>query len=336
MGKAVILGTGDSIIAKLAGAVATTQPTWNSGWVDTTGDTTAGGKGSLNGASEVTLVAAPGANQRQVDFCRVYNEDTAAAVLTVQVANGASRYTLGKWTLAVGAAVDVIDPANMVAGTNYEVPLTFSGSWISRVVNDVSVIGFDNLPDWTAGEAVSGWLTKTQPYINARIAMGGTAVQVAKIVHGATAVAIAYIGGVLSPNGRIYLVPLYQATATVWHYIDTATGSVVAYTHGATAVASAYIGGVLSPNGRIYLVPLNQATSTVWHYIDTATGSVVAYTHGATVVASAYTGGVLSPNGRIYLVPFTQATATVWHYIDTNCNGNWHKNLCTNPMFNKL
>ena len=135
--SAVVLGTGNSIIAKLAGAVATTNPTWNSGWVDTTGDTTAGGKGALNGASEVTLVAAPSADQRQVDFCRIYNEDTAAVVLTVQVANGASRYTLGKWTLAIGAAVDVIDPANMVAGSSYEVPLTF-GSGLTRTANAVA------------------------------------------------------------------------------------------------------------------------------------------------------------------------------------------------------
>jgi hypothetical protein len=86
-----------------------------------------------------------------------------------------------------------------------------------------------------------------------------------------TPVANAYAGGVLAPNGRVWLVPWDQATQTKWHYIDTATGTVVAYAHGLgadTPVANAYAGGVLTPNGRIWLVPRNQATQTKWHYIE--------------------------------------------------------------------
>ena len=226
-----------------------------------------------------------------------------------------------------GAGKALIDVATLSADQHFVLP---AGGGTISVGNDVY------LPDWTAGGTVTGWALQTKPYIDKRVGMGGTAAQVVAYTHGATVVASAYFGGVLSPNGRIYLCPYLQATAVVWHYIDTATGSVVAYTHGATVVASAYVGGVLSPNGRVYLCPTSQATAAVWHYIDTATGSVVAYTHGATVVASAYFGGVLSPNGRVYLCPTGQATAAVWHYINTNCNGNWHKNLCTNPMFNKL
>ena len=178
-----------------------------------------------------------------------------------------------------GAGKALLDVATLSADQHYVLP---AGGGTISIGNDVY------LPDWTAGETVTGWALQTKPYIDKCVGMGGTAAQVVANVHGATAVATAYLGGVLSTNGRIYLTPYTQSTAVVWHYIDTATGSVVAYTHGATAVTTACV------------------------------------------------GGVLSPNGRIYLIPFSQSTAVVWHYIDTNCNGNWHKNLCTNPMFNKF
>jgi hypothetical protein len=137
--------------------------------------------------------------------------------------------------------------------------------------------------------------------------------------HGVTAVASAYTGGVYSPTqNRIYMMPTAQANQINWHYIDCATGAVVAYAHGVTAVASAYIGGVYSPTqNRIYLMPFAQANQTNWHYIDCATGNVVAYSHGVTAVASAYHGGVYSPTqNRIYMVPRVQSDQTNWHYID--------------------
>ena len=87
--------------------------------------------------------------------------------------------------------------------------------------------------------------------------------------RGVTAVANAYYGGVYSPTqNRIYLIPRSQANQTNWHYIDCATGTVVAYAHGVTAVAYAYVGGVYSPTqNRIYLVPRAQSNQTNWHYI---------------------------------------------------------------------
>ena len=156
-----------------------------------------------------------------------------------------------------------------------------------------------------------------------------------------TAVPGAYFGGVYSPTqNRIYFAPYYQSTATSWHYIDCANGSVVAYSHtGVTAVSIAYQGGVYSPTqNRIYFVPQTQATS--WHYINCDTGSVVAYSHtGATAVDNAYAGGVYSPTqNRIYFVPDYQSTATSWHYIDCDpAIGTYpSKDLMAGPMFNKF
>ncbi len=142
--------------------------------------------------------------------------------------------------------------------------------------------------------------------------------------HASTAVDNSYYGsGVVAPNGRIYLMTYNQATATVWHYIET-NGSVVAYSHtGVTLMPLAYRGGVLAPNGRIYLVPGAQATATVWHYIDTtkepgATGHIVSYSRWTGAVLTSSIGGVVGLNGNIYFLPFGQASATQWCYINTS------------------
>jgi hypothetical protein len=39
---------------------------------------------------------------------RIYNSDTALATLTVSIANGANRYPIGKWVLAIGSFIDVL------------------------------------------------------------------------------------------------------------------------------------------------------------------------------------------------------------------------------------
>jgi hypothetical protein len=143
----------------------------------------------------------------------------------------------------------------------------------------------NNIVDWTVDTHLNYWTTVTQPHLLAKQALGTLPQSVYSYDgYGADApVAYAYVGGVLAPNGRVWLVPYGQATSAKWHYIDTATGTVVAYAHGLgadTPVANAYYGGVLAPNGRVYLVPLEQSAQTKWHYIDTSTGSVVAYAHG--------------------------------------------------------
>lgn len=104
----------------------------------------------------------------------------------------------------------------------------------------------------------------------------GSAGHVVAYSHGTgiTGITEAFDAGVLSPDGRIYLVPR-GINSTLWYYINTnvepgAVGHIVGYSHGVTAASSsAYMGGTLAPSGRIYMSPSNQSTSTTWHYIDT-------------------------------------------------------------------
>jgi hypothetical protein len=115
--------------------------------------------------------------------------------------------------------------------------------------------------------------------------------------------------------------PNAQATSANWHYIDTNTGSVVAYSSTcavAPSSATAYQGGALSlTTNRIYLAPYGQASQPNWHYINLDTGSVVSYAHGRTdIVTNAYLSGVTTSDDKIVLVPFAQSNQDNWHYID--------------------
>ena len=139
----------------------------------------------------------------------------------------------------------------------------------------------------------------------------------------------AYSGGVLTPGGRIYMIPYDQGGQTNWHYIDVHTGTIVPYTHAgvSTVATSAYAGGVLAPNGRIYMIPFIQADQSTWHYID-SNGTPTGYSHGLSTppVVGGYFGGVLAPSGKIYMCPRSQLTQSKLHYIDTS-DGSVHEYL---------
>jgi hypothetical protein len=75
------LKVGESLTAVLAGAITATNPTYAVAW---RGPGLNNPVGSLTGATAVTLVSAPtDANERIVDFIRVYNADSADATVTI-------------------------------------------------------------------------------------------------------------------------------------------------------------------------------------------------------------------------------------------------------------
>ena len=79
----------------------------------------------------------------------------------------------------------------------------------------------------------------------------------------------AYTGGYYSPTqNTILLIPRTISTAANWHYIDCATGTVIAYENRVTSAGS-YIGGCYSPTqNRVYFAPYTQAQNANWHYIQ--------------------------------------------------------------------
>ena len=126
------------------------------------------------------------------------------------------------------------------------------------------------------------------------------------LIPAPTTVEYAYQGAVYSPKQqRIYFIPYNQATQSVWHYIDCATATVVAYTHSATGlVLGAYSGGSYEPgDNRIYFGIYNQFNRANWHYINCNTTTVVSYANPSSFTFT-YQYVVYSPlQNRLYFVP---------------------------------
>ena len=141
---------------------------------------------------------------------------------------------------------------------------------------------------------------------------------------GRAAVISAYAGGVLTPNGRIYMAPSAQGPQAYWHYIDTNTGNVIAYPNnsGIPAISNAYHGAVLTPNNRVYFIPNYQTTESNLHYVDLNTGNVIAYNPGLIIADATYArGSCYSPDGKIYFIPTTyNYNLNIWYYIDYKIN----------------
>jgi len=93
-----------SITVAMSGAAATTNPDFVAAWSDDTGTSFTEGAtdGVLNGASQVTLVAAPAASTRRIiKTVYIENKDTAAVTITVTYNNNGTLRTIAKVTLQV-------------------------------------------------------------------------------------------------------------------------------------------------------------------------------------------------------------------------------------------
>lgn len=100
----------DSTLRKLeillSGAVTTTQPAFMASWSDGGSSTYVGGAtpGTTNGASAVTLVAAPASGiVRDIDYVSVNNLDSATATVTVRFNDNGTSYNIITVALAAGS-----------------------------------------------------------------------------------------------------------------------------------------------------------------------------------------------------------------------------------------
>ncbi len=97
---------------KLAGAVSTTELPWTIAYVDISQSTfgvssSVEGDGTSAGASVVTLAAAPSANlSREIKHISVFNIDTAAATVTIQINNNGTKRILWQSILQVGDTLE--------------------------------------------------------------------------------------------------------------------------------------------------------------------------------------------------------------------------------------
>lgn len=101
----VLDATTKSLQAVMSGAAATTNPSFTAAWGDDTGSAFTEGStdGAFNGATPVTLVAAPASSTRRtVKSLVITNIDTAPVTITISYNDNATLRTIAAVTLAVG------------------------------------------------------------------------------------------------------------------------------------------------------------------------------------------------------------------------------------------
>ena len=101
----ILDATTKSLEVKLAGAVSANELPVTAHYTDitTTLYTPGSNDTQTNGATAVTIVAAPGAStQRHVESISVYNADTAAATVTIQLNNNSTLRIITKVTMQAG------------------------------------------------------------------------------------------------------------------------------------------------------------------------------------------------------------------------------------------
>lgn len=116
--KTIILdSTTKTLKAKLSGAPATTNPDFVVSWADSSASAFAEGAsdGTLNGSTEVTIVAAPAASTRRVvKDISIVNRDTAAVIISIIYDNNGTKRIIAAVTLYAG---DVWTPEGVFDAT---------------------------------------------------------------------------------------------------------------------------------------------------------------------------------------------------------------------------
>ena len=108
-----------------------------------------------------------------------------------------------------------------------------------------------------------------------------------------------YFGGVLAPNGKIYMVPYQSPNCLI---LDPLTNSIdiTSITNLGTGT-NKWQGGCVAPNGKIYCIPRDSTSVLI---IDpnnnTADTTTISDLSSQT---NKWCGGVLAPNGKIYCIP---------------------------------
>jgi hypothetical protein len=132
-------------------------------------------------------------------------------------------------------------------------------------------------------------------FTNSSAGTSGFTVTTIRSGSGAITGSSKYTGGVLAPNGKIYMIPYGSVP---FRSFDPDTGVTVSI--GAAQGASAYVGGVLGQNGKIYAIPSFVGTVAE---LDPATNVITQFGSLGATGSIKWWGGVLAPNGKIYCAP---------------------------------
>ena len=131
-----------------------------------------------------------------------------------------------------------------------------------------------------------------------------------------------FLGGVLSPNGNVVMVPF---SGTVASNIGVFNPTTLAYSNVITNTgSSAYAGGVLLPSGNIIMAPFNSSNVGMFDPV------ALTYSNSVLVGSTGFAGATLLPSGQVVFVPYNSANVGV---LNTMVPA--PKEFCLSPFFNK-
>lgn len=197
--------------------------------------------------------------------------------------------------------------------------IAISSSTGNVTVSSQTCISDILVPSWTNANHISQF-SLLQNYLSAVAASNtspASAVYVQYISHPSVGVGTgAHEGGVLAPNGKIYICPDLSSQILI---VDPSTDTITSLQiPGFSGLANEYTGMVLHPNGRIYMIP---GFNTLVRVIDPSSNTISSI---ATVIIAGTRpsqpgnyGGVVAPNGKIYFVPFRN---TICQVLDPSNN----------------
>lgn len=112
-------------------------------------------------------------------------------------------------------------------------------------------------------------------------------------------------GGVLLPDGDIFLNPLNATRAIKYNFDTKVTSSSAGVAYSGSACS---YGCVLTPSRKVVSVPYNASKIFIYDY-TTKSASVSTSTMPG---SAAFLGGVLLPNGKIFFIPYSSTSARIY------------------------
>lgn len=133
-----------SITARIEGAHTTTAPSFVSAYADATASafTEGANNGVLNGANEVTIVAAPAAStRRMIREMTIYNADTVAHTLTISLLVTATYTIIRKVAIGIGGTYVFSNDASSNDASSFDMAATINTATAKTTPVDADKFG---------------------------------------------------------------------------------------------------------------------------------------------------------------------------------------------------
>lgn len=207
----IILSTTDDVLRAVLLAAHTTNPlqmvaSWRD--VTTTAYTPGRSLAGTNGTTPATLVASPAAStQRVIDHVSVYNADTVAHTLTMQLYDGTTAWPLWRGTLDPGERVEFTQAAGWriytasglervatLAGVAVQHPVPWQFKWLESEYTHTGGTSLSDVPGMSI-DTVAGRMYLVRAWANMRVTATTTGVRMGMYLDGATFVTSGFGAG---------------------------------------------------------------------------------------------------------------------------------------------